>query len=79
MIKLIEMLTICLYLFEFFLRENVIPINLYYILQGYGEGVSIMEFNQVKVIKLIEIITFYYDFLESFPLESVIPPILNNI
>ena len=36
-----------------------------------GVSVSIIEFHQVKDIKLIVIITYYCDLFESFPLERV--------
>ena len=36
-----------------------------------GVSVSIIEFHQVKDIKLIVIITYQYDLFESFPLERV--------
>ena len=36
-----------------------------------GVVVSIMEFHQVKEIKLIVIITYYCDLFESFPLGRV--------
>ena len=36
-----------------------------------GVAVSIIEFHQVKDIKLIVIITYYCDLFESFPLERV--------
>ena len=50
-------------------------ISYYYICLTYdrdiGVAVSIMEFHQVREIKLIVIITYYCDLLESFPIETV--------
>ena len=37
-----------------------------------GIAVGIMEFHQVKEIKLIVIITYYCDLFESFPLGRVL-------
>ena len=37
-----------------------------------GVSVDMIEFHQIKDIKLIVIITYYYDIFESFPLGRVL-------
>ena len=63
------------YYYDFFESFPLGRMSIHQLLTTYywdnGVSVSIIEFHQVKDIKLIVIITYYCDLFQSFPLERV--------